>query len=92
MNRLLFGTSDGSLSCHTCCDTGPRFKRSHPKNQITLITFYDKPVELWAYSNLYMCKSNVQNDRVSKSRLSTVTLGCSTLTRGHGTHLFIIPQ
>ena len=55
MNRLLFGTSDGSLSCHTCCDTGPRFKRSHPKNQITLITFYDKPVELWAYSNLYIC-------------------------------------
>jgi hypothetical protein len=22
----------GSLSCHTCCDTGPRFFRSHPKN------------------------------------------------------------
>jgi hypothetical protein len=22
----------GSLSCHTCCDTGPRFFRSHPKD------------------------------------------------------------
>jgi hypothetical protein len=23
---------EGSLSCHTCCDTGPLFFRSHPKN------------------------------------------------------------
>jgi hypothetical protein len=23
---------EGSLSCHTCCDTGPRFFRSHPKD------------------------------------------------------------
>jgi hypothetical protein len=22
---------EGSLPCHTCCDTGPRFLRSHPK-------------------------------------------------------------
>jgi hypothetical protein len=22
---------EGSLSCHTCCDTGPQFFRSHPK-------------------------------------------------------------
>jgi hypothetical protein len=24
---------EGSLSCHTCCDTGPRFLRSHPKDR-----------------------------------------------------------
>ena len=24
---------EGSLSCHTCCDTGPRFIRSHPKDR-----------------------------------------------------------
>ena len=24
---------EGSLSCHTCCDTGPRFFRSHPKDR-----------------------------------------------------------
>ena len=24
---------EGSLSCHTCCDTGPRFLRSQPKNR-----------------------------------------------------------
>ena len=24
---------DGSLSCHTYCDTGPRFLRSHPKHR-----------------------------------------------------------
>jgi hypothetical protein len=24
---------EGSLSCHTYCDTGPRFKRSHPKER-----------------------------------------------------------
>ena len=23
---------EGSLSCHTCCKTGPRFFRSHPKD------------------------------------------------------------
>jgi hypothetical protein len=23
---------EGSLSCHTCCETGPRFFRSHPKD------------------------------------------------------------
>jgi hypothetical protein len=23
---------EGSLSCHTCCDKGPRFFRSHPKD------------------------------------------------------------
>jgi hypothetical protein len=24
---------EGSLSCHACCDTGPRFFRSHPKDR-----------------------------------------------------------
>jgi hypothetical protein len=24
---------EGSLSCHSCCDTGPRFFRSHPKDR-----------------------------------------------------------
>jgi hypothetical protein len=24
---------EGSLSCHICCDTGPRFFRSHPKDR-----------------------------------------------------------
>ena len=24
---------EGSLSCNTCCDTGPRFFRSHPKER-----------------------------------------------------------
>ena len=24
---------EGSLLCHTCCDTGPRFFRSHPKDR-----------------------------------------------------------
>jgi hypothetical protein len=26
-------STEGSLSCHTFCDTGPRFIRSHPKDQ-----------------------------------------------------------
>jgi ankyrin repeat protein len=26
---------EGSFSCHTCCDTGPRFFRSHPKYRPT---------------------------------------------------------
>ena len=24
---------EGSLSCHTCFDTGPQFSRSHPKDR-----------------------------------------------------------
>jgi hypothetical protein len=24
---------EGSLLCHTCCDTGPRFFRSHPRDR-----------------------------------------------------------
>jgi hypothetical protein len=24
---------EGALSCHTCCDKGPRFFRSHPKDR-----------------------------------------------------------
>jgi hypothetical protein len=28
----------GSLSCHTCCDTGPRFFPSHPKDHPILVT------------------------------------------------------
>jgi hypothetical protein len=27
-----FTSREGSLACHTCCDTGPRFFRSHPKD------------------------------------------------------------
>ena len=30
-----------SVVCHTCCDTGPRFKRFHSK-KCQLIVFYDK--------------------------------------------------
>jgi hypothetical protein len=32
--RLLGGRREGSLLCHTCCDTGPRFFRSHPKERL----------------------------------------------------------
>jgi hypothetical protein len=43
---------EGSLSCHTCCDTGPRFFRSHPKDrpiQSPLTTHEDR---MWRiYSN-----------------------------------------
>ena len=28
---------EGSLSCHACCDTGPRFLRSHPKGRPSLV-------------------------------------------------------
>jgi hypothetical protein len=31
---------EGSLSCHTCCDTGPRFFRSHPIGP-PLVASYD---------------------------------------------------
>ena len=34
--------SDGSLSCHICCDMGPRFLRSRPRDRPKLVTFFDK--------------------------------------------------
>ena len=33
---------EGSLSCHTCCDTGPRFLWSHPKELPSLAAYYDE--------------------------------------------------
>jgi hypothetical protein len=58
---------EGSLSCHTCCDTGPRFFRSHPKdhpNQSLLTTLmgmrrtYSNPdphgVEEWTQQNKHL--------------------------------------
>jgi hypothetical protein len=30
---LMVFSSEGSFSCHTYCDTGPRFIRSHPKDR-----------------------------------------------------------
>jgi hypothetical protein len=30
-------SSEGSLFCNTCCNTGPRFFRSHPKDQPILL-------------------------------------------------------
>ena len=41
-SRPMLGTyvhplsSEGSLSCHACCDTGPRFSRSHSKDRPSL--------------------------------------------------------
>jgi hypothetical protein len=31
-NKLMLTIKVGSLSCHNCCDTGPPFFRSHPKD------------------------------------------------------------
>jgi hypothetical protein len=42
------GSREGSLSCHTCFDTGPRFFRSHPK---------DSPIQ----SPLYDTRGDVKN-------------------------------
>jgi hypothetical protein len=35
-------SSEGSLSCHTHCNTEPQFFRSHPKNRSHLVAFYEK--------------------------------------------------
>jgi hypothetical protein len=42
---------EGSLSCHTCCDTGPRFFRLHPK---------DRPIQspLTTYKGVWRTYSN----------------------------------
>jgi hypothetical protein len=38
-SALMPFSREGSLSCHTCCDTGPRFFRSHPKDRPILSPF-----------------------------------------------------
>ena len=61
----------GSLSCHTCWDTGPRFLRSHPKDLLNLVAFYECPVAnswiiflclLMFYSVILDCKSYEKNN------------------------------
>jgi hypothetical protein len=48
---------EGSLSCHTCCDTGPWFFRSHPKNR-PIQSPVTKHKGMWRiYSNLDPYKS-----------------------------------
>jgi hypothetical protein len=44
---------EGSLSCHTCCDTGPRFFRSHPKDRHIQSLFKTQKGMLRTYSNPY---------------------------------------
>ena len=40
-----------SSSCHTYCDTGPRFLRSHPKPRPHLVALYQNQGALRTYSN-----------------------------------------
>ena len=43
---------EGSLSCHTCCDTGPRFLRSHAKDRL------DSHGVAWDTEDLTSCMNN----------------------------------
>jgi hypothetical protein len=44
-------SSEGSFSCHTCCDTGLRFFRSYPKDRTihSLITTYKRMLRTYSY-------------------------------------------
>jgi hypothetical protein len=43
---------EGSLLCHTCCDTGPRFFQSHPKESAIQSLLTTRKGMLRTYSNL----------------------------------------
>ena len=44
---------EGSASCHTCWDTGPRILRSHPKDLLNLVAFYECPfANMWI---IFLC-------------------------------------
>ena len=60
--RLRSLCREGSLSCHSCCDTGPRFYRSHLKGPSHLVSSYNKPRSLMTYRN------PVPNGKVQSSR------------------------
>jgi hypothetical protein len=72
---------DGSLSCHTCCDTGPRFFRSHPK---------DRPIQspLTTHKGMWRIYSNpVPHDSPFQSPFTT----CKEILRTYSypdTHRF----
>ena len=67
---------EGSLSCRTCCDTGPRFFRSHPK---------DRPIQspLTSHQGMWRIYSNPDPHGSPIRRLLRHTRGCggSILTR-----------
>ena len=45
---------EGSLSCHLCCNTGPRFLRSHLKNNLNSfakLLFMNSPSKLCTFSH-----------------------------------------
>ena len=42
---------EGSLSCHTCFDTGPRFSRTHQKDRPVFFATYDNPPVPRTYSS-----------------------------------------
>jgi hypothetical protein len=50
-------SSESSFTCHTCCDTGPRFIRSHPKDQFKDLTTADEGLQslcLYALGRIYI--------------------------------------
>jgi hypothetical protein len=60
---------EGFLLCHTCCGTGPRFFRSHPK---------DRPIQspLTTHKGMWRIYSNPDPHGPPISRLLRHTRGC----------------
>jgi hypothetical protein len=98
---LWAGSRERSLSCHTCCDTGPRFFRSHPK---------DRPIQspltthkgMWKiYSNPdphmdqiycklkehFKCSRNCRNEEIYHCRLCKNTSICTPELYGYCRHV-----
>jgi hypothetical protein len=55
---------EGSLSCHTCCDTGPRFFQSHPK---------DRPIQSPLTTRMGMRRTYSNPDPHGDTNVMTVT-------------------
>ena len=56
--RLL--SREGSLSCHTCCDTWPRYTRSHPKvrpaSRLLRQARGTEDISVWISSLIFICE------------------------------------
>jgi hypothetical protein len=64
---------EGSLSCHTCCDTGPQFFRSHPKDrpiQSPLTTHNDNVDSIVSYFSKKLTKYQKNYSTIEKECLA----------------------
>jgi hypothetical protein len=76
--RAFFEQGEGSLSCHTCCDTGLRFFRSHPK---------DRPIQSPLTTRMGMRRIDSNPDPLGEQSLKFVKQRVLKILSGQYIHI-----